>query len=162
MPSSAGTRLWLPDCGGGGLLCALGATGRVPSSGGLVLYWALESTCDEPSIGGLSRTQPAALAAVSRSVSWALGIAAVLPVGAVGLDSDELSLPPLETSRTTTTTTAIVSSAPSRNCRLRVRFADDAAAASAASRSSRRRRFSSSRLAIGVGRVTKAPCGPTR
>src|SRR5580765_2505657 len=110
MPSRAGTGLWLPDCGG------------------LVLYWTLTSTCDEPSIGGFCSTQPAALAAASRSVSWALGIAAVLPTFVCGLGWDELSLPPLETSRTTTTTTAIVSSAPSRNCMLRVRFWDAAAA----------------------------------
>src|SRR6478672_7450622 len=142
MPSRAGTGLWLPDCGG------------------LVLYWTLVSTCDEPSIGGFCSTQPAALAAVSRSVSWVFGSAAVLPLAVVVVPWwSLLSLPLLETSSTTTTTTAIVSSAPSRNCRLRVRLWDAAAAASAASRSSRRRRFSSSRLAIGEGRVTKAPFG---
>ena len=66
------------------------------------------------------------------------------------------SLPPV-ISTTAPTTTAITSSAPSRNCRRLVRFCDAAAAFSAAWRSSRRWRFSSSRLAIGQGRVTTRP-----
>src|SRR3954447_3508816 len=146
MPSSAGTGLWLPD------------------DGGLVLYLTLVSTCEEPSIGGLSRTQPAALAAVSRSDSTSFGILAPpLVVGAFTSLLALLSSPPPLTSRTTTTTTAIVSSAPSRNCRLRVRFWDAACDASAASRSSRRRRFSSSLLAMGTaGYESASGCATPR
>src|SRR3954447_9220306 len=109
MPSCAGSGLWLPEVGG------------------LLLYLTLVLTWLRPSSGGLTSTQPAALAALSRSRLAGAGIfAAVLdPLSGAGL-FDELELPP-ETASTTPTITPMTSRLPSRNCSCFWRFAPFAA-----------------------------------
>src|SRR5439155_24498690 len=95
----------------------------LPEVGGLVWYVTFAVVCSRPSSGNDLTTQPAAWAALVRSVWLRTGSLTLEPAESDGDGPVPDELPPDETAITTATIAATPSSAPPASCRRRMRAA---------------------------------------